>query len=185
MGEGRREIEAAKLRLNAAKKQMSSASQMMEAARKLMETATKEVEEAELFLKETEKRLEVIDVDDDVGNDSSEKDGRGNKRRKVSEANAGRLVFMNQIIMAIVLLLDKILWRNLPDLGARRKSKVSGHHQRQQLFVNQISATLALLVKLPCSVNHERLSLGIGLEQEKEEIRTGNCDDICQILNVP
>mmetsp|Transcript_27864 Transcript_27864/g.50400 ORF Transcript_27864/g.50400 Transcript_27864/m.50400 type:complete len:378 (+) Transcript_27864:96-1229(+) len=81
--EGRREIEAAKLRLAAATKQMSSATHIMEAARKLMETARKEVEDAESFLKETEDRLEVIDVDVVADSQGSK------KRRKLSMSSEG------------------------------------------------------------------------------------------------
>mmetsp|Transcript_33593 Transcript_33593/g.70647 ORF Transcript_33593/g.70647 Transcript_33593/m.70647 type:complete len:351 (-) Transcript_33593:510-1562(-) len=80
--EGRREIEAAKLRVTAANR-------MMEAAQTLMETAKKEVEDAVAFLKDTEERLEKIYVDDDEDAISGS-DLRGSKkRRKVSMSPSG------------------------------------------------------------------------------------------------
>lgn len=77
--DGRREVEAAKLRLAAAKRQASLAAQLMEAA-------TKEVNDAELFLKQTEERLEVIDVD--ASPLKSGDGGRDSKKRKISMSPA-------------------------------------------------------------------------------------------------
>lgn len=115
--EGRNAIEAAKLRLAAAKSQTlatsktlasaeaseACAKQMAEAATKNARAAAtttqnakeqavscrKEMEEAEKFLKDAEKRWEVIEVDDDELDFGEKDDRRSAKRRKVSLSPAG------------------------------------------------------------------------------------------------
>ncbi|KAL7526625.1 hypothetical protein ACHAWF_001853 [Thalassiosira exigua] len=75
--EGRREIEAAKLRLAAAKRQASLVAQ-------LLNSANEEVAEAESYLAQAETRWEVIDVDDDRGGGGADAAaGRGSKKRKI------------------------------------------------------------------------------------------------------
>jgi len=83
------EMEAAKKRLAAAKTQASAAAanlisvkemvaKMLDSAQALCDTANGEVKEAEKFLAETEKRLEVIDIDQEPNSPPKE----GNKKRK-------------------------------------------------------------------------------------------------------
>ena len=79
--DGRREIEAAKLRIVAAKRQVATGEQLMETATKFMSAAKSELQEAEQFLKETEKMLEVMDVD--VTDSPVKRNGNRGKKRKV------------------------------------------------------------------------------------------------------
>lgn len=83
---GSREIEAAKRRVaaakaqkraademeKAAKAQKRTADEMEKAAKKNKAAAAKELKEAEKFLKETEGRLEVIDVDEEGNSESGD-----------------------------------------------------------------------------------------------------------------
>ena len=84
------EIEAARKRLAAAKTQASAAAanltsvkeiiaKMLDSAQALCDTANDEVKEAEKFLAETEKRLEVIDIDQETDSSPTKE---GNKKRK-------------------------------------------------------------------------------------------------------
>jgi len=102
--EGSREIEAAKRRLAAAKLQASSVNQIVQSARTTLESlkksiqaakknlqiaetqveqTRKEVEAAEKYVAESEKRWEVIDIDDvDDDNDDDPDENNLAKRRK-------------------------------------------------------------------------------------------------------
>ena len=83
--EGRHEIDAAMQRLATAKKWTKAAADAVEMAKSQYRTAQNEEKEAEAFLRESEKRWEVIDVDAaEDGELQTDSSARNNKRRKVS-----------------------------------------------------------------------------------------------------
>ena len=114
VSEGHREIEAAKKRVAAAKEQIVSAAEILESATSMVETAIKnkntavlmignsrtELAAAEKFLKESEDRWQVIDVDDNAINKKLATENDNNKKRKRSKLDNG---FINYNDMSRVL----------------------------------------------------------------------------------
>ena len=113
--EGSREIEAAKRRLAAAKLQASSANQMVQSARSTLESlqksiqaakknlhvaetqveqTRKEVEAAEKYVAESEKRWEVIDINDEDDDNDDDPDENNLAKRRKCELNEEQQVDM-------------------------------------------------------------------------------------------
>ena len=78
----------AKLALERAKQSMDAAKKNQEMVQSQFNKAREEVKAAEKCLAESEKRHEVIDIDD-IDNDTPQKDANSNKKRKVSMSPQG------------------------------------------------------------------------------------------------